>query len=217
MSQWHLHALDARGDLGPHLDALRIVSTEAVTLAQGVAALPRFDLVVHGRAGGGVPEWGVGGLAPRPGLIEITVDPERWRPEGLRRTLIHELHHLLRWDGPGYGRTLGQSLVSEGLAGHFVLQVLGGRPDPWDRVIPAPGLAGQALREWDVARYDHARWFFGGGGLVRWAGYGLGHRLVGHHLSRHAGATAAGLAGADARRFRPDLTVLAASAVAAPV
>lgn len=33
--------------------------------------------------------------------------------------VAHELHHIKRWRGPGYGRTWGESMVSEGLALKF--------------------------------------------------------------------------------------------------
>ncbi|WP_406721174.1 DUF2268 domain-containing putative Zn-dependent protease [Thioclava litoralis] len=48
----------------------------------------------------------------------------------LLRVLLHEYHHVLRGDGPGYGRSLEEALVSEGLAQLFVHQVLD--------VLPAP-------------------------------------------------------------------------------
>lgn len=59
------------------------------------------------------------------------------------------------------------------------------------------------------AGYDHAEWFFGGGG-PRWVGYTLGWELVGAHLVAHPGARPSRLAGEPAATFRPFLAGLAA-------
>ena len=135
MSIYNIHFLNARNALTGMMPEARAAAREAVTAASEHADLPPFDLVI--RAGDEVMTgWGIGGCAPAPGQIQITLDPARYAPEPFIRTLVHELHHLIRWDGPGYGKTLGEALVSEGLAGHFVLQVLGGKPDPWDAVAP---------------------------------------------------------------------------------
>lgn len=202
MSRWHLHFLNARNNLTRLMPEIRQAGNQAMAKAGLHCAVPPFDLVVQAVDGGGIPDWGVGGYAPGRGLIEITVDPARWNEEFFTRTLLHELHHVMRWDGPGYGETLGEVLVSEGLAGHFVVQVLGGKPDPWDRVTPVRGLAGRALREWDNAKYDHGLWFAGKGDLPRWTAYGMGHALVAQHLARHSSATAAALAAEPSETLR---------------
>ena len=116
MTVWNIHLLNARNDLTRIMPQLRATLRDAVARTQGHADLPRFDLIV--RAGGDViPEWGIGGHAPAPGLIQISLNPDRFDSGLMLRTLVHEFHHLIRWDGPGYGKSLGEALVSEGLAG----------------------------------------------------------------------------------------------------
>ncbi|MBU3031435.1 DUF2268 domain-containing putative Zn-dependent protease [Paracoccus marinaquae] len=193
---------------------IRAAAREAVARVSDHADLPPFDLVA--KAGPEViAEWGLGARSPSPGLIEVTLRPDRLDPALLVRILVREMHHLIRWDGPGYGRSLGEALVSEGLAGHFVLQVLGGRPDPWDAMRPAAGLARQAMNEWARLDYDHARWFHGKGDIRKWAGYGLGHLLVVEHLAQNQGEMATSLAGARAEAFRPTLRRLVGTEAAA--
>ena len=88
--------------------------------------------------------------------------------------VVHELHHALRWDAVGYGRTLGEAIVSEGLAGRFVQELFGGEGEPWDRALTEEQFAALLPRlrqELKAERYDHAAWFFGRGDLPRWAGY----------------------------------------------
>nr|WP_274517589.1 DUF2268 domain-containing putative Zn-dependent protease [Pseudomonas sp. GM18] len=64
----------------------------------------------------------------------MTLDPDNpnllpsLRTGTLHRQIVHEVHHCLRIAGPGYGWTLGEALVSEGLAGQFVRHLLGKRP-----------------------------------------------------------------------------------------
>ena len=59
--------------------------------------------------------------------------------------------------GPGYDRTLGEALVSEGLAGHFVQRLFGNPPEPWEHAV-------------------------GVGEYPRWLGYTLGYAIVGKWL-----------------------------------
>ncbi|WBU56807.1 DUF2268 domain-containing putative Zn-dependent protease [Paracoccus sediminicola] len=209
MTVWNIHFLNARHGLTGVMPDIRAAAREAIGQASEHVALPDFDLVI--RSGDAViTGWGAAGAAPGPGEIRLTVDPPRFDRDSLIRILVHELHHLLRWDGPGYGKSLGEALVSEGLAGHFVLQVLGGKPDPWDAVTPAAGLTRRALNEWSRLGYDHSEWFFGSGKSIRrWGGYGLGHRIVARHLEDHAGTDAVTLAHAPADAFRSAIRILA--------
>ncbi|MBN3965451.1 hypothetical protein IMW75_09175 [Pseudomonas gregormendelii] len=94
--------------------------------------------------------------------------------------IIHEVHHCLRMAGPGYGWTLGEALVSEGLAGQFVRHLLGSAAEPWESAVNRVGLLctpadRQAL---DATYYDHSAWFFGTGVHPRWLGYILGDQMV---------------------------------------
>lgn len=124
----------------------------------------------------------------------------------MRASCPHE-----RWAGPGYGNTLGQALVSEGLAGQFARQLYGNEPEHYERAIDADAtreLARVADALWDEPAYDHARWFFGSGDLPVHAGYTLGYALVGAHLAAHAKESAATLAHEAAGAFRSALAEL---------
>jgi uncharacterized protein YjaZ len=87
----------------------------------------------------------------------------------------------MRMTGPGYGRTLGEALVSEGLAGHFTQLVLGTPPAPWDTACDIDMLLKYFPRsgQLDAPSYSHREWFFGVGGTYpRWLGYTLGYAIV---------------------------------------
>ena len=58
-------------------------------------------------------------------MFSMTLDPDNpnfaasLEGGAVHRHIVHEVHHCLRMAGPGYGWTLGEALVSEGLAGQF--------------------------------------------------------------------------------------------------
>ena len=147
-----------------------------------------------------VPETGVGAI-PDPGTGEayLTIDDHSkigfrkslatWLPASLARVLF--LSSRIR-TGPGYGVSLGEALVSEGLADHFVAQAFPQTPPlPWDhRKMTARQEAGLWKRaKPDLAipgAYDHPLWFFGAGGrnaLPRWSGFTLAYRIVSPYLT----------------------------------
>ena len=210
MTIWTLHLLNARLELTPVLSEVRQASRAAVALAAAHADLPDFDLVVRAHQDRSA-DGAVQGHSPAPGVIEIALTADRFDPVHFTRALVRQFAHLIRRDGPGYGKSLGEALVSEGLAGHFVLQVVGGQADGVDAVRPAQGIMRQAMNEWARRDYDHARWFGGKGDLRRGTGNSLGHRLIAEHLAQHPDDSAASLAMAPADPFRQILRRIAAA------
>ena len=214
MPRMTLHFINARKQLAGMEEWLS--EKLGVAFAASAKLLPLLDTDVIVRAGNAViPEKGHLGYAPEKGVVHITIDPENPSLRtnsaySLERMLAHELHHCARWDGPGYGKTLGEALVSEGLAGHFAQQAFGGEPEPWEQ-LPASTLLpyfSMAHADWQSAEYDHAAWFFGSSDLPRWLGYSLGYRLVGQHLAVYGDARASRLVHADAEDFRAYLGVV---------
>ena len=190
---WHLHWLEAAGDLAPWKDiiAAEVAATEA-HLATRLPP-PRLDVLVQRLPGRGIPEIGLVGHAYRSSLFGLTVDPDNARFEAslhdgtLRRQVVHEVHHCLRMAGPGYGTTLGEALVSEGLAGRFTRWLFGNPPEPWERAVDADALRAHVPDRAALAGtdYGHDAWFFGvGGRYPRWLGYTLGYAIAGAWLDR---------------------------------
>ncbi len=149
------------------------------------------------------------GHAYRKGLFALTLDPdnpnfERCLSDGtLARQVVHEVHHCLRMATIGYGQTLGEALVSEGLAGRFVEHLFGNPPEPWecavdDDVIRAHRPSDDALA---ALNQDHMGWFFGTGGRRRrWLGYTLGYRIVGDWLAANPNPDGAAWIGVSATK-----------------
>jgi hypothetical protein len=76
---------------------------------------------------------------PKPGVIFVTVDPGNPAlhsnvDRSLERMFAHEPHHAARWDGPGYGSSLCEALVSEDLQVISCWSFFGGSPEPWEQL-----------------------------------------------------------------------------------
>ncbi|KAB1073522.1 DUF2268 domain-containing protein [Methylobacterium planeticum] len=188
---WQLHWLEASGDLSPWRATIIAEVEIARNAVAGVLPPAPLDILVQRLPGAVIPETGTAGQAIRGSLFSLALDPDNpnfersLRDGGLRRTVAHEVHHCLRMAGPGYGWTLGEALVSEGLAGQFVSRLFGSPPEPWDCAVSDAALeANRPDRATLIgAGYDHRAWFFGfGGRYPRWLGYTLGYRIVGDWL-----------------------------------
>jgi Predicted Zn-dependent protease (DUF2268) len=217
MSVWSIHCPNPPGPLEPFLDDIDEAFRAAERRVSTVATPFALDIFMRSEPGAVIPERGYVGYAPSPGAVYFTFDPDNPNLPGnlgapLERMIAHEFHHALRWYGAGYGRTLLEALVSEGLAGRFVHEIFGSDAEPWECAMPRTGLvayAERALLEGDATQYDHAAWFYGRGNLPRWVGYTLGWELVGHYLRRNRAARPSRMAGTRAEDFLPALRALA--------
>lgn len=209
-----LHFLDARGALSPLRDWITNAFCETHKRASSLVSLASLDVVIQ--AGKQViPEKGHLGYAPGPGVIFITVDTNHPlllanHDASLERMFAHELHHAARWDGPGYGETLGEALVSEGMAGHFAQEVCGRGPEPWEmlNIHDIQHYLFVAEEQWNHVGYDHPAWFFGSSTLPRWLGYSLGYQVVAQFSATQQQRKASTMVNTDAKEFRDCLRLL---------
>ncbi|MCD1634903.1 DUF2268 domain-containing protein [Martelella mediterranea] len=186
MNNWSLHWLEASGDLGSHRAEIVKNFEAAYRSISGLLPAPRLDVLIQRLVGATIPEMGIVGRAYSSTLFAMTVDPDNPNfsnslVEGaLHRQIVHEVHHCMRMAGPGYGWTLGEALVSEGLAGRFVHKLLDTPPEPWERAMSRERLlhAPVELNVLKSSEYDHEAWFFGGDTHPRWHGYTLGYEIA---------------------------------------
>lgn len=189
-SDWTTHIADTRGRLKPWHGAIEAAIARTHQRVSEQLHVDQVDIVVQDSPRV-IRQRGHVGYAPTGWLIHLSFDPEAEvfaenLGAPLERTLTHEINHILRWRGPGYGTTLGEALTSEGLAGVFVRDLFGSRPEPWeDALDDATAFADQVVAGWDQT-YDHAAWFFGTGPYPVWAGYTLGYRIVAHFADQAA-------------------------------
>jgi uncharacterized protein YjaZ len=190
------------------------VVSGTIARVKAFLSLPATRVAVRANPQATIPELGVGGFTDVvTGHVTVSLDPQfhdlafslrTWFP----LTLAHELDHAARvLHGPGYGNTLLQTLVSEGLADAFAGQVFPGAPSiPWDHALTPE----QVRAIWAFARprlghlqnsARHGAWFYGSGRVPRWAGYTIGFDIVASYLRNHPGATPASITRLPARRI----------------
>lgn len=202
----NIHFLEAEGSLAPWR---AVIQKQADAVADQVdktvpPELRRHpvDVVIQCLPDETIPELGIGGSCFRRGLVTISLDPgapsfeERLNQGFFRRTLAHELHHAMRWNACGYGRSLGEAFVSEGLADVFSETLTGGYALPWANTSingDWSALLDLAELERDNQDYDHAAWFYGTGELPLWAGYTIGYRLCRLYSQANPEAAVAGM------------------------
>jgi len=203
---------DSSNALADHRATIIRLLEETLQRASGEVSVGGVRITVFADAGRAIPGWGIGGFAPSGSEIEIAVDPDFAGLEGvleerLSNIAAHELHHAARWRGPGYGMTLLESMVSEGLADHFALELLGGENPPWTEAFPESQTdfyLARARPLLDSTAFNFDDWFFGPSvDLPRWTGYTLGYRLVRDYQDRNPNRSAASLVNTPAEEFRP--------------
>lgn len=190
-----LHLMDAAGQLPAALrDEVSEVLTADLTRLAALLSLEGVDVALSIDPAGCIPELGLLGYAPTGYGLQLTIDPKNsnfvacWQRE-LPAMLAHELHHVRRWRGPGYGRTLREALASEGLAQHFEAGQRGELPIYAQPSSDLEALWERARPELDAPTYNHNAWFYGSeaGQLPRWAGYQLGYAQVRRAFERLGG------------------------------
>ena len=192
---------------------LEDVAETAVERVGRRIALPETVVTILVSRGRRVAATGVGGFAdPVSGEVSVFIDPGRPRlgrvlARGVEPTVAHELHHATRiLDGPGFGNSVVEAIVTEGLADVFALETFGRPPPPWTRALGPRAICRWWARAQSRSRsrgtYDHSAWFFGTGrALPNWAGYTIGYAVVRQYLRSHPSKTAADLVATPADRI----------------
>lgn len=148
-----------------------------------------------------IREQGIGGYSPGPFNLYVSLDPQykNLLVEDIVSTIVHETHHCLRWRDPGYGKTLGEALISEGLASLFEEECSGQTPI-YAQVKIKPSEIKAAKKLFNSKTYNHSKWFFGAKEIQRWFGYTYGYQLC-KAYSVKTGKSAAQLVHAKAPSF----------------
>jgi len=188
-----LHILDAARRLRPFRRSLKRGFRLARARVPRLLPVGDVNLIIQELPALAIAETGIGGYSPAAEILYIYCNPahpqfRRSLDSELVPMIAHEMLHCVRWRGPGYGPTLGEALISEGLAMHFESLFRGHAPFYGTGVDDA-GLAKlleKARPLFDSTDYGHSDWFVGSNerGIPRYGGYALGFRIVGDGLRR---------------------------------
>jgi hypothetical protein len=142
-----------------------------------------------------IPQTGTDGFTnPQTGHITIGFGPGSqtsyqttlsfWLP----RTLSHEINHSVRiLAGPGFGTSLLEDTITEGISSVFDEAAFPGPPNPWDNALKAS----QECTMWKQAKPLlgnsglYSQWMFGGGGIPHWTAFAIGYHIVRDYLHHH--------------------------------
>jgi hypothetical protein len=164
-----------------------------------------------------LPVWGIGARTisgftdnHRVETVEIYYDPNNsnFRVELILRTLVHELHHVCRVRMPNFQLTLLECMVNEGLADHFMLEVLNCEITPFSSALTDEQVQQNIIRvkpftrikfeSWTQEFNDKyfVPWMFGRTGddpIPHWTGYSIGWRIVENYIRANPEARASSL------------------------
>ena len=206
------HFLTATGRFNAYVQDIKKISDETISKVTNILRVDTVDIVFVDNPKYTIPEIGIGGKTVNPNYIIISLNPsfsdfQRTLHVELMSTLAHELHHAARWQAVGYGVTLLEAMISEGLADHFAIEITS-RKDVqlWDHALDNKQIevfSKKAKAYYDDKSYNHSAWFFGSKKMKipRWTGYTLGFEIIKNYLQNNLGETSASLYDADAKEF----------------
>lgn len=189
-----LHILNAHGKFTPYQEQIEAVVALSVQHVSELLPISGVDVVFQIEPESVIPEFGIGGYSPSGDRIIISADPDNANfakslENEFLTTLGHELHHCMRWRTVGYGSTLLEALVSEGLACHFETELRPGTIPFYASAleeVAIPTLFAKASQSFSDTNYGHAEWFFGQSDEIPLhAGYTLGFELVSKSIQKH--------------------------------
>jgi Predicted Zn-dependent protease (DUF2268) len=149
------------------------------------------DIVIY-RYFANSPELATSGYTPTGNVVWIYTDPAQKNYKKMLRlqmskVLAHELHHASRTQKVGTGKTLGETLVFEGLGAHFESEIIDGDPTSFYTQFSGKqleALSQTAKAEFNNNNYSYEDWFFGNEKrkIPKHAGYALSYWLVAKSL-----------------------------------
>jgi hypothetical protein len=183
----NLHILTADTSLSKHITRIKPLALRTIKHAQKLLPFKQsVDVVVY-RYHAPSPELATSGYTPSGNVVWIYSDPaqkgySKLLDEQLSKSVAHELHHACRSQGPGYGKTLRQALISEGLAGHFEEELTKLPPSKMYTHLTTQELKSllrKAHSELDSTSFSYDDWFFGNARrkIAPHTGYAMGYWL----------------------------------------
>jgi uncharacterized protein YjaZ len=190
----HVHLLDASNRLQQYRNKLLEIGHKTVARVQEMMPIEQVNVVLCFNPLGVSAETGIGGFAPSNDTVFVYLNPNTPSftaslEHQFPAAIAHELHHAMRWHNPGYGQTLIEAFVSEGLAQAFEIPFLGHELPVLSQLKEPQGL--NELMELARLEYHHDlsiyhEWFggFNARNIPRNAGYAIGFEIVKQYLEK---------------------------------
>lgn len=195
MNNIDLIILNKSGRINPLIPIIQQAFDEVVQkVCERIPTLTDIDIVCADSPHMVIPETGIVGYTHTKHFIAVHIDPnfpsaEQTLAREIKSTIAHELHHCARMGSVSSYGNLVESLITEGLADHFDIEINGTKPKPWSVAVQKEDLEPlleRARQEFMNPSYNHNAWFFGSQELSipRWAGYTIGFNLVQEYMNK---------------------------------
>lgn len=210
MNAVNYHFIDSLTKFSDHHRTEIIFSAnECVRCIERFISLDKMDVIFLSDKKEVIPDFGIGGYSPNHHTVFIYFDTDKYPIDNdllfkMQRLLAHEINHCLRYTTTDFGKTLGEQVISEGIADNFSLEVIGGVTYPWCKSIKEEDLPywidELKQRSLDVDVYKE--WFHNFKGIIpKWVGYSLGFHIVRTYLDKHPGLKAHNLINVQANEI----------------
>lgn len=178
MSSIKHYVANSTGELDNLNEMITKSLSTVIPMVEKELGADKIDIIFISAAALAIPEYGIGGNSPGPNHVYVSFDPNSVKitQNGINETLLHEIHHCMRWRNPGYGQTLGEAMISEGLACLYEEQHSGNAPI-YAKVSLNDNQIAKASKILHSKNYNHSEWFFGSKDIDRWFGYSYGYKL----------------------------------------
>jgi len=195
--------------------ALEIESEVRQVMSRIQSLIPATDLTIHivlcdtTNDGNIIPFMGIGGHPIGTEGIQMYIQPENpnFKTENVAWGLPHEIHHAIRMRKQEWHWSLLECIVMEGLADHFLVEVVGGEAGPWTRALSEEDIhkyleilkpqMHTTTESWAEFETNHLTpWLFGRSGnepIPCFTGYTLGWRIVANYIGDHPEASGSSL------------------------
>jgi uncharacterized protein YjaZ len=186
-----LFIANASGNMNKLLNRIESAYKKATKTVSDLLGLDMVDVICIGDASMVIPEIGVGGYTPSRHITYLYIDPDFDVSEDeIYATLCHEMYHAKRYDGEGYGRTLFDSMIFEGLATAFEDEISNNTAFMPVQLLSrknTASLVSNIKNKLPSTDFDHFQWFIfdSSGKLPRWAGYEVGYYLVRQYMKKN--------------------------------
>lgn len=184
-----LHIANITGDMDKLLTRIKSAHKKAAKTVSDKLDLNKVDVIFVADPSKVIKEVGIGGFTPNRHLVYVYIDPEFDVTEDeIYATLCHELSHARRYDGEGYGTTLFDSMIFEGIATAFEKEATKGKSFVVKEIESRSNtdkLFKYAEGEFSLKSFNYYRWFIQGDAWIpRWAGYEIGYYVVREYMKK---------------------------------
>jgi len=202
--------------LDPKIDPTDSISQQILSGIREImpriqALIPADSITIDLRVSGEVlPFLGVGATTTGDHSLRFNYDPgnPNFKVEYITRNLVHECYHPVRLRIPRWQLTMLECMITEGLADHFLMEVLHGERPLWSRALSDEQIHQYLLKAKPILFEKHGSWndefnqkfffpwMFGrkeDDPIPGWTGYTLGWRIVEDYLKAHPDSRASSL------------------------